>query len=405
MVESNTALREIGDLPVFERRTEGQDDHDYLAGYWKQSPLVRDSIGVVHSFPFESFNTLLDDRLTRQIETEGIRLLGIDDGPIFNFFSNSLLTSNGATHVVRRTPLARTFAFPLMQSLRPMVADTAEELVGHLSLHDQVDVLKDVAGPLPARIIARVLGVPGEDVPFFTKLVYSAIRALAARSQDVLRDAEKDMARLTDYVTDLLDRRRQDPQDDFLTSYLEAVEGGELSLEEIRITIVTLILAGSDTTRASIAMIFARLLQHPRQWAKLVEGPDQWKMQAVAEGLRFDPVVGALGRISIVEFELSGVRIRPGTVLAPSMLTAMRDPAVYNNPDTFDITRDDHPRHSPAFGGGVHRCLGEALARIEMEETIGAMAKFWPKARIEGPAPTLRGLSGTRGIDRMIIQP
>ncbi len=125
---------------------------------------------------------------------------------------------------------------------------------------------------------------------------------------------------------------------------------------------------------------------------------------AVEEGLRFDPVVGALGRIAVEEFELSGVRIVPGTVFSPSMLMAMRDPDVFSEPDRFDISRNDHPRHSAAFGGGVHRCLGEALARIELEEAIAAFALHWPNARVTR-MPSLRGLSGTRGIDGMSVSP
>jgi cytochrome P450 len=402
---AETPLKRLRDLPLLMPREPGLDDHDYLAQYWALGPLARDSVGIVHSFPYASFNRLLDDSLTRQIETEGIRLRGITAGPVFDFFANSLLTSNGETHKARRTPLARSFAFPMMKALRPEVAATAEALITPLAGRDRVDLLEEIAGPMPAQIIARVLGVQGSDVPYFTGLVYSAIRALAARSDAVIREAEADMGELTAYVEGLLAARRATPQDDFLTSYLKAVAGSPLSEDEIRITIVTLILAGSDTTRASIAMTLARLLQHRDQWERVVSDPDGWKAAAAEEGLRFDPVVGALGRIAIIEFELSGVRIVPGTVLSPSMLTTMRDPSVFSNPERFDITRQDHPRYSPAFGGGVHRCLGEALARIELEEAIAAFARAWPNARVLGEMPSLRGLSGTRGITGMSVAP
>ncbi|MCR9127221.1 MAG: cytochrome P450 [Rhodobacteraceae bacterium] len=400
-------VQRIRDLPLIPKRADGIDDHRFLAELWQRGPLARDRMGMVHSFPHEIFIRLLDDRLTRQVETEAIRLRGIDSGPVFDFFAHSLLTSNGERHRARRTPLARSFAFPMMKALRPEVARTAEALIAPLADRADVDVLEDVAGPMPAQIIARVLGVPGGDVGYFTRLVYSAIRALAARSDHVIREAATDMGELTSYVARLLESRRQTPQDDFLTDYLRAVGDGDgaLSEDEIRITIVTLILAGSDTTRATMAMTLTRLLQHPDQWRILVNDPDRWKGPAVEEGLRYDPVVGALGRIAITEFELCGVRIVPGTVFTPSMLTAMRDPAIYADPERFDITRQDHPRHSPAFGGGVHRCLGEALARIELEEAIAAFARHWPNARILGNAPGLRGLTGTRGIDAMHVEP
>lgn len=402
---TRTDLKRVADLPMMEKRDDGVDDLTFLEGFWRQGDLARDSLGFVYSFPYANFEHLLDDRFTRQIETEGVRMRGINKGAIFDFFNNSLLTSNGQTHKARRTPLARSFAFPMMKALRPEVRRTADDLVASLSGRDEVDLINEVAGPMPARIIARVLGVPEADVPFFTALVYSAIRSFAARSADVIREAEADMAQLTAYVAGLLEKRRAVPEDDFLSGYLAAVADTELNEAEIRITIVTLILAGSDTTRASIAMTFARLLQHPEQWARLVDDPERWKGPTVEEGLRFDPVVGTLARIAVAEFDLSGTWIVPGTVLLPSMLTTMRDPAVFADPDRFDITRTDHPRYSPAFGGGVHRCLGEALARIEMEEAIAAFARHWPEARLTGAPPAMRGLSGTRGISSMTVAP
>ena len=395
----------IRDLPQILPRETDIDDNAYLAEAWARGPVARDKMGFVHSFPHENFLMLLDDRYTRQVETEGIRARGISSGPIFDFFANSLLTSNGEVHRARRTPLARSFSFPLMKALRPVVAKAAEALIAPLADQAQVDVLNRVAGPMPAQIIAGVLGVPATDVPQFTVLVYSAIRALGARSDAIMREAETDMGRLIEYVTGLLAERRQNPKDDFLSDYLRSVSDGPLSEDEIRITVVSLILAGSDTTRAAMTITFARLLEHRDQWDLLRSDPDRWKGPAVEEGLRYDPVVGALARLSVTGFDLSGTRIIPGTLIMPSLLTAMRDPAVYDRPDTFDITRSDHPRYSPAFGGGVHRCLGEALARIELEEAMAAFARHWPDATLAGPMPRMRGLTGTRGIDGLSVAP
>ena len=401
--ENSGNPRKVEELPVMRPREGELDDHGFLNQYWAESDLAVDSFGVVHSFPYKNLVTLLNDDLTRQIETEGIRQRGITSGPTYEFFDNSLLTSNGQRHKRRRTPLARTFAFPLMKALRPVAAATAEALVAPLRNHSSVDILEEVAGPMPARMIADVLGVPEQDIPEFTSLVYSAIRVLGVRSEAVMAEAENDLTRLGEYVSNILDERRRKPTGDFLSEYLETAENSELSDTEIRITIVSLILAGSDTTRASIAMTLSRLLENPSQWAMLVEQPETWKGPAAEEGLRYDPVVGSLGRIATKEFELSGVRIVPGTILAPSLLTAARDAAIFDRPECFDITRQDHPRYASAFGGGAHRCLGEALARIELEETLSAFAKFWPEAKLVGSPPSLRGISGTRGISEMAV--
>jgi len=402
---SGDEARPIRDLPLITPRDRDIDDHAYLAEAWAMGPLVRDTMGILHSFPHDSFLDLLDEGKTRQVETEGALARGITSGPIFDFLSNSLLTSNGEVHRNRRTPLARSFSFPLMKALRPSVAQAAEALIAPLATAGKVAILDQIAGPMPAQVIAEILGLPQADIPSFTRQVYSAIRALAARSPEVMREAAADMGDLSSYVSNLIAQRRRDNKTDFLSDFLAATADGPLSEDEIRFSVVTLIIAGSDTTRAAMAITLARLLQHPKQWAMLVSDPDHWKGPAVEEGLRHDPVVGALGRIAVTKFVLSGTRISPGTLIMPSILTATRDPAQFANPDRFDITRDDHFRYSPAFGGGVHRCLGEALARIELEESIAAFARHWPNARLAGDVPKMRGITGTRGIEEYQVHP
>ena len=399
-------LRRIADLPMLTRRDDpAMDDHAYLAQALETDSLWRDRTGFLYTLTYDQFRTVLDESLTRQIETEGLRLRGITSGPAWEFFSNSLLTSNGAAHTRRRTPLARTFAFPMMRALRPEVAAAARDLIAPMAGRDAVDVLNEVAGPFPAAVIARVLGVPADDIPTFTTLVYSAIRVLGGRSDAVMAEADADMGRLIDYVSALMADRRAEGRDDFLTRFLAAVDDGALSEEEIRISLVTLILAGSDTTRAAMTVTLAHLLDNPDQWALLRDDPETWKGPAVEEGLRYEPAVGAFARIAVTEFTLARTRIVPGTVIIPLLLPALRDPDIYADPDRFDITRTDHPRHSPAFGGGAHRCLGEALARVELEECMAAFATHWPKARILDGLPRMRGLMGTRGIDQLRVAP
>lgn len=96
--------------------------------------------------------------------------------------------------------------------------------------------------------------------------------------------------------------------------------------------------------------------------------------------------------------------IPQGTLVAGSMLTALRDPAVYADPDRFDITRQDHPRLHPVFGGGPHRCLGEALARIELEEALGALARILPDLELDGPPARLRGYGAVRDLTSMRVR-
>jgi cytochrome P450 len=400
----DAALNAAHALPVFPPRPEGITDHAYLAEAAKLGPIVRDRFDILITFSHRHLIQLNDDNLTRQPELDVARIKGITSGPIHDLFANSLLFSNDPRHRARRAPLARAFARPLMEALRPRIRELAAALIRPAIGKPETDFLTEIAGPLPARVIAGVLGAPESDIPHFTQLVYSAIRALSLRSDEVLAEAGRDLAALGAYVEALLAERRMQARDDFLTEYLARTADSDLSAEEIRIQIVTIVLAGADTTRIALASTLSQLIQHPEQWALLRDDPEGIKAAAAAEGLRFDPVIGMISRIAIRDFAFEGVGIPQGAMLGPCVVAALRDPAVYRDPDTFDIRRTDHPRWHPVFGTGAHRCLGEALARAEIEEALAVLATLAPAPALVGKPPTLRGLGATRGIDAMTVR-
>jgi hypothetical protein len=171
----------------------------------------------------------------------------------------------------------------------------------------------------------------------------------------------------------------------------------------VRVQMAGVILAGSDTTRTGTAAVLSQLLQHPDQWALVCADPDKWKRAAVEEGLRYDPPVGSVGRVAIRDFEIDGVLIPEGRVASISLVSALRDPDVYKEADRFDIRREGLPKWNIAFGAGAHRCLGEALARAEMEEAIATIARLAPKTRIVGKPPTITGHVAIRAIDAMTV--
>lgn len=386
--------------PKVEKRPTGMSDHDYVEIYRRQGPVAIDRYGFYWIFSHAHMLRVTDPTLTRQVETEKLGVFGIKDGPIWEYYANSLLFSNGAAHERRRRPLARAFAFRVMDGLRPRIRTIAEDLIRpHLGV--ETDILNQIAGPLPARIVAEVLGAPEGDFARFSELVYPAMRALSLRpSEDIAKDAES-LAALDAYITDLLAARRADPRDDFLSAYVAQVDDAGLTADEARVQISSVILAGSDTTRMALCSTLAQLWLHPQQWAAFVADPDGLKADVAAEGLRFDPVIGSLPRVALQAFDLDGVTIPKDTVIAPIIPAILRDPEVYSAPDTFDIHRRDHPRYHPVFGAGAHRCLGEALARAELEEALAAFASLAPGSEVI-TAPRLSGVSGARIIDTMI---
>lgn len=388
----------IKDLPRIPDYVPGMTDHQYMQQAAAQGPLALDQYGFVTAFPMRLMLAFNDDRWTRQIELEGMRASGVSDGPMFDFVSNVMLFSNGDVHRRRRGPLARTFAHKLVAEMREDVAARCAALIGGLAGTGRVEFLDAISGPLPAQVIGAILGVPEDDMPRLAAHVYSAIRGLSLVQPDVRAESSADMGHLADLVAGLIAARRAEPDDGLVSDYLARVEGSDLSGAEVQTQMTALVVAGSDTTRGALAATVSHLLQRPDQWALLVSDPDRWAGPAVSEGLRFDPVIGSMARITTEPREVEGFLIPEGTLVSASMLTALRDPDVYADPDRFDINRTDHPRLHPVFGGGPHRCLGEALARVELEEALKALARQVPDMALDGPAPALRGYGAVRGI-------
>ncbi len=384
------ALKTLHDLPEFEFPLGGGPAvYEHFHRARAETPLARDSRGIVIALRAGMIETLVGDK-TRQIETEAHVMQGVVDGPIFDLMADLVVAANGDVHRRRRQPIARTFAFKLMEAMRPKTVAITTELIQQRIGTGPVDFLSDIAEQIPARIIADVLGIPRSDLPIFMNWIADTGESLGFIERGRRPQIEASLIAFNAYVDGLLQDRRRNPKGDFLSDYVAATAAsGELTEGEIRSQIVGLILAGSDTTRNSICMILNALLQHPEQWRALQVNPDKLKRQVVEEGLRYEPVVTGIGRIVTSNIELGDFLIPPGTAVVLSLVSVLRDPEVYAEPDTFNIYRTDHPRWNFAFGAGAHRCVGEALARIEMEEALTTIARLAPRTELIGDVPVL----------------
>lgn len=382
-----------------------EDPHGVFRRYRHLTPLLkRENAGYI-AIRAADMEPLAFDPRTRQIETEQLALRGIHTGPLVELWGNSMLFSNGSEHRRRRAPMSRAFAFKLIEQLRPRIRATALQILAQHLQAGELDLLVDFASLIPARIIADILGIPAADVPHFTELVYSVSRSLSlsyARSE--IQGMEDSALQLMEYVDGLMGAPGAALNNEFLTSYLQTVtEAGNLSAAEILGQIVTVIIAGSDTTRGSIAVQVALLLQHREQWDAVCADPALIP-GAVSESLRYEPVVGSIPRFTLEDIEVDGYVVPRNNLLSLSTLSAMRDPAQYVDPDRFNIRRTDHPRRHLIFGLGVHRCLGEVLARAELEESLAALVSLLPHLELAGKPPSLQGHGGLRRIDRMRVQ-
>lgn len=377
----------LSDLPLIDIDPDTVDAHAYLREIRAKAPLARTPMGIVLALRHRHLELVTSDA-TRQLETETKVMQGITSGPIWDLTTTGMLFANGETHQRRRAPVARTFAFKLMDAMRPKAAALATELIEPRIGQGPIDFVNEIAAQIPARIIAEILGIPRSDLPVFMQWIADTAASLGFIDPNQRQQIETSLVAFNAYVGDLLNDRRATPKGDFLSDYVDATaRDGELSEAEIRTQVLGLILAGSDTTRGSLCLTLAHLLQHPDQWRAFCADPDGMKKGVVAEGLRFDPIVSGVPRVALRDLEVDGYLVPAGTPIAVSLLSAMRDPEIYADPDSFDITRTDHPRWHPIFGGGAHRCVGEALAKAEMEETLAAIARLAPKTELIGAVP------------------
>ncbi len=382
----------------------GTNPHPAFKRLRETAPFFQMPLGGIFVLRYKDVDALFTDPRTRQVETEAMELRGVMDGPLYDIFKHGMLFANGEVHARRRAPFSKTFAFRLIQALRPRITALVNTLIDEHAETREMDFLEDFAKALPARMICDILGAPKEDVPRFIQWVEWAARGIAIFDDKDLPQINDGVDRLFAFVRGLLDERRANPRDDFLTDYVRAVDAaGNLSPEETYVNVAGVILAGSDTTRTGLTVMLSQLLQRRDQWDALRAEPALIP-GAIKEALRYDPPVGSLPRISLEPIEVSdGYVIEANRVVFLSLISALRDPAVYPDPDRFDITRDHHPRWHLAFGGGAHRCLGEALALAEMEEALYALSQRLPHLDLAGPLPKIAGHAGIRRIEAMPV--
>lgn len=397
------ALTAVEDLPVLNVADLDADPHGMFRRYRAAYPFVRHETGAYLVLRHADVERLGNDPRTAASETAHPELFGVTEGPLFDFFEQGMLTANGAVHRRRRSPFTRSFAARTIADLRPHIRRSSEELIESWYADGQVEFVGQFAAQLPARVIGDLLGLPRADIPSFTELVYRVTRFISASiPPDAIPESEAACQQLRDYVEKTLEDRRRAPRDDFLSDFLaKADAAGELSPLEIIFQIMQLIVGGTDTTRVAIVVQLALLLQQREQWDAVCRDPSLIPA-AVAEAMRFEPSVGSFVRVTTEDIEVGGAVLPARQFIMLSTMSGARDEKAYERPDVFDIRRTDQPRLLPVFGAGAHRCIGEALARVELEESLAALTARIPQVQLD-EAPAIKGHSGIRRVDTMRI--
>ncbi|MGP4095059.1 cytochrome P450 [Nonomuraea sp. KM90] len=343
---------------------------------------------------------MADPRFSRNLAREGAaRLSTTEDGGLFNRRRvNTMDISEGQGHLRWRRLLGRWFTMRRMELWRPRVQAMTDDLLdAMLAKGSPGNLSAGLALPLPVRVICALVGAPSEDQDKFAHWS----RVMLTLTRHTQEEVDQAYREFNAYVSDLVDRNRADPGDDLLSELTQITdaEDGRLSGAELIATVRGLLLAGHETTSNMIAIMAAMLLAERRRYEAVIEDPGLVP-GTVEEVLRLDStlsVIGGVPRFITEDVELGRTTVPAGSTLIPNIPAANRDPDKFPDPDRFDPRRQNSGQHL-TFGAGPHYCLGQPLARLELQVVLTTLAQRLPNLRLRDSADDLRlrtgGLSG-----------
>jgi len=318
----------------------------------------------------------------------------------------SFLSMDAPDHTRLRRLVAKAFTPRVIAGFGPRIRAVSHELLSAAGARDarELEIVSQLAYPLPVRIICELLGVPAGDHPRFAgwsaRLAHSLQPRFIEQDEAGFADAAAARAEFAEYFRELIAQRRAQPGDDLLTELIRAEdEGSRLSEAELLSTSILLLVAGHETTVGLISNAVLALLRHPDQLAALRADPGL-AGGTVEETLRYDPPVQLTGRVARSPIRIGEVEAPEGGVILLLLAATGRDPEVFPDPDRFDITRAAGGHL--AFAAGPHFCLGAPLARLEASIALTAFAD-----RVA--APELDGLAykpnfNLRGPERLAVR-
>jgi cytochrome P450 len=306
--------------------------------------------------------------------------------PALVWIGRTLVELDGSAHARLRRQVHRAFTPRTVEGLRPAVEAMVQELLDTMAASGGGDLMDQLAFPLPVRVIGRLLGVPEADLPGFREQILAVTTIFEVGATTEMRDAaDAAVLECQDYFTRLIAGKRARPSDDLL-SRLVTGEGSStpddrLDDEELNTFALLLFMAGFETTTNLIGSGVLALLDHPDQLHLLREHPDRCTGLA-DELLRHCGTVQVLNRYTTEPITFGEVTIPAGEQVFLLLGAANRDPLRYEDPDRLDLTRADI--HPLSLGGGVHFCLGAALARLEIDVAFRRLAERFDLIELQG---------------------
>ncbi|MEV0125704.1 cytochrome P450 [Streptomyces sp. NPDC050703] len=325
---------------------------------------------------------LVDQRLSTDREHEGFpvqseRLAQVRDRSV------ALLGVDDPRHNAQRRMLIPSFSVKRIAALRPRIQETVDQLLDAMvEQGPPAELVNAFALPVPSMVICALLGVPYADHEFFEEQSRRLLRGPGARDIQAARDE------LDAYFHGLIDRKRREPGDGLLDELIHRqLASGAVDRDELVSLATILLVAGHETTANMISLGTFTLLQHPDRLAELRAGMGEGEplmAAAVEELLRYLSIADGLMRVAKEDIEVGGETVRAGDGVVFSTSLVNRDGAAYEAPERLDWHRS--ARHHLAFGFGIHQCLGQNLARAEIEIALRSLFERLPRLRLAMPA-------------------
>jgi hypothetical protein len=371
------------------------DPHPFLRHLRESAPVHRTPVGLWRVTRYADCVHLLRDAKVGVRRTDGTRF---DEAAApASRPGDFMLQRDPPTHTRLRKLVSKAFTPRAVEALRPRMEAIARAALDRACERGEIDVIRDLALPVPATMICEMMGVPTADRDRFTQWTAEATHLLAAllSPPEVTRRGLAASDALAAYFEGLIALRRREPRDDLLTALVRAEEEGDrLSAQELVSQCVGLLIAGFETTIGLIGNGILALVRHPDQLARLQAEPALLP-RAIEECLRFDGPIALTVRVTHEDLELGGEKIPVDSPIFVMLAAANRDPAAFDAPETFDVGRDPNPHL--AFGGGTHLCLGTHLARAEAQIAIGEFVR-----RVAEPEVAADELAWGRSLFRVL---
>lgn len=306
-------------------------------------------------------------------------------------------------HTRLRALVNLTFTPRQIASMEESIRTTAHALLDQVENAEEFDLMRTFADPLPTLVIAKMVGVPREDIERFREWTRKFSRAVdPGHSDEESEEILKLEKQFSEYFAGVIEQRRLHPRDDLVSRLAEAEEQGDkLTAIEMTAMLRLLMVAGTETTANLIGNGMRALLRHPDQLALLREEPETIG-SAIEEMLRYDPPIQALPRFTTHEVEIGGKTLKANSRVVVILGSANRDEEQFARPDEFDITRSD--TGNIAFGRGIHYCLGGALARLEGRIALEVLLERFSEIRFGSRPPAHRSNVVLRGLSHLDIR-